>query len=70
MSIKSTAALAALEAVNSAFAGRHITGSKVPTTERHLTRDQLFRVVHAAVVRALRLEKGLDGRTVETVRIR
>ena len=44
----------AQETVDAAFAGRFIAGSKTPTTERHVTRDQLFRIVHEAVVTAVR----------------
>jgi hypothetical protein len=40
----------AQEAVDAAFSGRFISGSKDPTTERHVTRDQLFRIVLEAVV--------------------
>ncbi len=60
MSIKDIANRVAQGAVNAAFHGRFISGTKVPTTERHVTRDQLFRIVHAAVVLAVRIEKGLD----------
>ena len=42
------------EAVDAAFRGRFISGSKTPTTERHVTRDQLFRIVLEAVVAGVR----------------
>lgn len=44
----------AQEAVDAAFAGRFIGGTKVPSTERHLTRDQLYRIIHDAVAKAVR----------------
>ena len=42
----------AQEAVDAAFRGRFISGSQTPTTERHVTRDQLFQIVLEAVVAA------------------
>ncbi len=60
MSIKDTANTVAQGAVNEAFHGRFISGTKVPTTERHVTRDQLFTIVRAAIVSAIRIEKGLS----------